>query len=271
MPPPLLAIAGGSIIGADHVRDGRGSQDAYTWITTDTRTVAVVTDGCSSGRSSEVGAKIGARLFARCVLAAAPESLASPAGWEGVRGAILQALHEIAEHFGGDLSQTLAHYFLFTLVGAVITPETTYVVSIGDGLYALNGEVVRLGPFPDNAPPYIAYDLFTEHPVPGDRHFVVRSFPTDTLQTLALGTDGLEPFLTHPRYRERDAAVGLARFWTDPTFLADPGAIARELAALNLESVRYVPGAHARFGAFHDDCTLVVLGRKPVPVTGVNP
>lgn len=44
-------------------------------------------------------------------------------------------------------------------MGALITSQTSYLFSIGDGLIAVNGEIVRVGPFANNTPPYLAYEL----------------------------------------------------------------------------------------------------------------
>ena len=60
-------VAGGSVTGRAHAVLGRGNQDAFAWVDDDGVLVAVVCDGCSSGRHSEVGAHLGARLVATAV------------------------------------------------------------------------------------------------------------------------------------------------------------------------------------------------------------
>ena len=57
-------IAAGTVSGRDHRQAGKNNHDAYVFSSDASGTVAVVCDGCGSGRHSEVGAKIGARLVA---------------------------------------------------------------------------------------------------------------------------------------------------------------------------------------------------------------
>ena len=57
--------AAASVIGARHQRAGRNGQDAAVVVTGEDVAIAVVCDGCSSGASSEVGARLGAMVFAQ--------------------------------------------------------------------------------------------------------------------------------------------------------------------------------------------------------------
>jgi len=51
-------VAAGTIIGREHVRLGKNNQDKVIVSVRDDSIVAVVTDGCGSGNSSEVGAAL---------------------------------------------------------------------------------------------------------------------------------------------------------------------------------------------------------------------
>jgi hypothetical protein len=45
---------------------------------------------------------------------------------------------------GGEFrghEQVLLDYFLFTIIGVIVTPEETTVFSFGDGVYAMNEDV----------------------------------------------------------------------------------------------------------------------------------
>ena len=59
----IFEITGGSVAGARHAKTGKNNQDAFIWRQTDDLVIAIVADGCGSGRFSEIGAQIGARLF----------------------------------------------------------------------------------------------------------------------------------------------------------------------------------------------------------------
>ena len=64
----------GSVTGREHARLGRNNQDGVALAARDGLLVAVVTDGCSSGKWSEVGA----RLAARWLVEWTPHYLAPP-------------------------------------------------------------------------------------------------------------------------------------------------------------------------------------------------
>ncbi len=56
-------------------------------------------------------------------------------------------------------------YFLFTIVGALITPEGSPIFAKGDGVIFLNGEEIILRSFANNAPSYLASVMHSRHPV----------------------------------------------------------------------------------------------------------
>ena len=61
-------VAGGSVTGTAHGRAGRNNQDAWAVRSGPEGGVAIVADGCGSGESSEVGARLGAALLAEGLL-----------------------------------------------------------------------------------------------------------------------------------------------------------------------------------------------------------
>ncbi|MBI4348948.1 MAG: hypothetical protein HY553_19075, partial [Elusimicrobia bacterium] len=66
---------------------------------------------------------------------------------------VLSGLYAAAELAALDLQEHL----LFTIVGAALYGERGTVFACGDGAVMVDGDVRRLGPFPGNAPPYLAY------------------------------------------------------------------------------------------------------------------
>jgi hypothetical protein len=249
-------LAWGTLIGRGHVRTGKNNQDACHARADGKTLVAVVCDGCSGGRHSEVGAAIGARLLVETLnrnLASAdasersPESLAGARFWEAVRREMLRDLRRIARRLGGNLPQLIHEYFLFTAVGAVVTPRHAALFSLGDGLLVLNGGLLRLGPFPGNQPPYLGYALdermARRFPPDALRFQVHQVFPTEALRSLLLGTDGVEDLVT---------LGALRRFWEDDRCFTNPDMIRRQLALIGREP-----------GLLSDDTTLIVIRRKP--------
>ena len=196
-------VAAGSVQGREHARAGRNNQDAVCVRGSEHGLVAVVADGCGSQPCSELGAQLGVRRLAQAAQArlargevggrrgVPPGAARGPAGacWRASRGAGPGACWE-------DL--------LFTIVGAVVTPAHTLVFSSGDGVWMLNGEVHALGPFPGNAPPYLAYALLRGEDVPLERRALV---PTDDVHALLVGTDGVGDLLR----LSRGAAAGARR------------------------------------------------------------
>lgn len=267
----LFDIAAGSVTGRDHVLAGRNNQDAYHWACLPQAVMAVVCDGCGSGKHSEVGAQVGARLM----IEAMSRAMQGPvhAFWYRVRQDVLAQLCCLAEQLGGNFPSTVQDYLLFTVVGALVTPRRTFCFSLGDGVMVVNGDQLLLGPFSDNAPPYLAYALLDAYncrlSVFSREFQIQRSLPTMAVQSILLGTDGLETFrqAAASPLPGKQAAVGpLQQFWQEERYFMNPDAIRRTLALVNREVVQ--PNWEAQrldrhAGLLSDDTTLVVIRRRP--------
>lgn len=241
-----IRAAAAAVTGARHLRWTKNGQDAAVAWTNGDAAVAVVCDGCSSGASSEVGARLGVTLFARALIArlTAGERVCCPATWAAVRGDVVRALTELLERMPGDRATAIRDHFLFTIVAAAATRDDAAVWALGDGAYSL-GETTRvLGPFADNAPPYLAYDLL------GDArpaHFEIAS---PTCGAIVIATDGAT---------ELDG--GLERFATHK-FVDHPDALRRHLAVLarSPERIDWEERRVVRAPAMlQDDCAIGVL------------
>lgn len=241
-------LAAGSIPGREHVRLKRGCQDALAYHHEPDALIAVVCDGCGSGAHSEVGAKLGARLLVNGLRSRLAE------GTEPSRGMLVSALHaDVLAHLeflvtamGGERSDAVADYFLFTIVGAVITPRRALVFSIGDGVVAVNGRRAELGPFAANQPPYLAYELLC----PGfvDAYLRVHSQEeTHGLRTLILASDGATEL--------RDQ---LDEFTRGDLFFRNRDAVRRRLTVVNRDR-------GDRRGPLVDDTSLIAIRRRSAP------
>ncbi|HEY4059224.1 MAG TPA: protein phosphatase 2C domain-containing protein [Kofleriaceae bacterium] len=263
-----LRVSSAAVTGARHLRDARNGQDAAVSavvalplgkravdvVGSGSRSAAVVVvcDGCGSGASSEVGARLGARA----VLGAITRRLAGQRAelhskldamrldvtsldvtsldattlgvttldvtsldenfWRAVRADVVAFLGDIARRLPGQLEDVVHDYLLFTIVAAVVIDETAYVWAIGDGAYAIDGMVRELGPFANNQPPYIAYDLIGTPAVAHTATARVRA-------SVLVATDG------SAEMRTRDE-LSIARMSRDPAaFVSNPDALRRFL------------------------------------------
>lgn len=270
----LYAIAGGSVAGRDHVIAGKNNQDAFTWTEGDTGLVAVVSDGCGSGAHTEVGAALASRLVTRAIQAELeyapfdPDPDSVRALLEHVREFVRDEERVFVRQIGGEPLRTMNEYLLATVLGAIVTPTGGAIFSIGDGIFALNGEVTRIGPFERNEPPYLAYAVPSAR---GERPTfeLHRTFSADGFDSIFLGTDGaadLTEIADRTLAGRTDVVGSIDEFWTNDRFIRNPDMIRRRLALMNREAteidwdrreVRRTPGLLA------DDTTIVVIRRRP--------
>lgn len=266
-------IAGGSVPGRSHLLAGKCNQDAFHWAVEERSLVAVVCDGCGSGAESEVGAAIGARLMVAEVgrAIALGGDLDSFDLWDGVRRSVLARLSDLVAAMGEKRSVLVSELFLFTVVGLAVSADRAVIFAAGDGLFALGGEVVRLGPFPRNEPPYLGYGLLDEDPLgPSTPRLVVhRSLPASALGTVLLGTDGAADLLDLEERLvpggEGEVVGPLRRFWEEPRHFTNRDAVRRRLARINREITRPVWGERRLAkepGLLEDDTTIVVVRRR---------
>ena len=229
---------GAAVTGARHLRTQRNGQDAVaTWVRGDAACV-VVCDGCGSGSSSEVGARLGAQLFVAAVAAHIEHGL--EACMVAARAEVVRAIGALIERMPGEPVAALHDHFLFTVIAAASVGSEAIVYAIGDGAYAIDGRTRVLGPFADNQPPYLAYDLT------GDARpaHVERA----SCEAIVIATDGAE-------------ALDLADF-TAARFATHPDALRRHLALLahTPEKVDWDARRVVRVpAALQDDCAIGVL------------
>lgn len=256
-----IRVAGGSVAGVVHARAGRACQDGFAWTRARMHDagdalVAVVCDGCGSAPRSEIGAGIGARIFAaRAAEALREDRSGDPEATARIAAALaaealLERLDALAVAMSGPpdedpapgavtpYARTVHDAFLFTVVCAIVTPRVTMVFAAGDGVVVADGERVVLGPFDDDAPPYLAYALL-DPSRPRAPALVLRR-ETAAGSALAIGTDGASEIVTWP---ELDAI-------RDRRLVDHPDAIRRRLV---------VARRGDRSSALSDDATVVLL------------
>jgi len=243
-----ISAASAAVIGARHLRVARNGQDAAaTWVG-DGAGAIVVCDGCGAGASSEVGARLGAQLVIGAIAARLARGERPSALWSGVRAQVTAVLGQLAEAMPGDRAAVIHEHFLFTIVAAAVAGDEACVWAIGDGGYAFGdlGRVRVLGPFADNQPPYLAYDLLGMPAVAHQDESHARA------GSVMVATDGA-------------AELGLAAL-VDARALAHPDGLRRRLTVLARGSERIDWEARRIVrapAALQDDGAVAVLGWQP--------
>lgn len=245
-----LDVAVGSVAGALHRRAGRPNQDAASVVRTPHGVALAVCDGCGSGARSEIGAALGARLWT----AAIAERLADgapldAADFDRLAATVLARLAAVADALGGDRAEVTREYLLFTSVAAAITADQVAAVAIGDGVIGLGDAVHVLGPFEDNAPPYLTEAWFGVTRAPA-----VWLRGRDQLDRLVLATDGAAPLAS-------DDDASLSRLAATDAIFRNPHALSRRLGLLAEDQVEIDWDAHRtvrRAARLTDDTTIVV-------------
>ncbi|MBU2036715.1 protein phosphatase 2C domain-containing protein [Patescibacteria group bacterium] len=268
-------IAGGTVMGKDHRVISLGNQDAYWWFVSDKMIVAVVCDGCGSAPHSEVGAKIGARLVVESVrkILDLYDLLDPDAMMERVRRDALAQLRTLALNMGQSLTQTVSDLFLFTVMGFALTNRGVITFSVGDGFHAFNGKVFREGPFPGNAPPYLAYGGLIDSSLDVSESAMFRfktdfMFPLEMVESVLIASDGLEDLIAAADNNlpgKKEKVGSLKQFWETGLFFENPDSIRRRLFQINREVIR--PDwenqcLEKETGWLADDTTLVVARRQ---------
>ena len=259
-----FAISSGTIIGREHVRCHKNNQDGLAVSATDDLLVAAVTDGCSSGRYSEVGARLGASWLAQWVpiFVQRHQSIRSAEFLQAVGDGFLAYLGSLGRRLQPDkagLPASVQDFLLFTFQVAVMTPAETCLFGLGDGVIGLNDTWITLDAGPDNAPPYLAYRLVEQSltgPV-GSLVPVIHAYrPTATVERLLIGTDGATEIETSAgdRLGNGEPIGSLPDLAADPRYARNPSLLQKRLIVL---------GELNR--TLHDDTTLVLIQRKGLP------
>lgn len=255
-------VAGGSITGRNHCLVGKNNQDAYYSLRSELATIAVVCDGCGSGKHSEVGAKLGARLIVETINQKLNQ-LNLPDFWQQLTEEIQHKLKSIATTFTNEnsLPYIVHEYFLFTVVGALVTPSETLIFSIGDGVIALNGKIKQIGPFPGNAPPYLGYGLLENSDF--NNFQIHHQISTYQIESILIGTDGVIDIIKSASFAlpgNRENVGLISQFWQEDRYFKNPDMVRRRLSLINREVTKL---NFREVGLLPDDTTLIVIRKSP--------
>lgn len=277
-------IACGSVVGFDHTDIPKNNQDFCKVVERDGILVGIVCDGCGGigTVASEFGAIFGTHLISELIIKHAlirgfhlpaldRPDIEDERFWEDIRQDVLVKLGQLAHDFGGSFGEIIQSYFLFTIVGVLITPTWSVFFSIGDGLLFINGEILQLGPFPENEPPYIAFGLSKSgNTNPLYRFSLQRTLETESLESFLIGCDGAAQLMdVASKELPSGQVIGpISQFWQDDTYYLNPDNLRRKLKLINQtknkilrDGAGHIVDVKVRRPLLKDDTTLVV-GRR---------
>jgi hypothetical protein len=272
----LFEYAAGSVMGTHHAQLPHNNQDAFYSVTTPHCQLHLVADGCGDpvvGLHSEVGAQIGVRIVAQAIERGLSRFVryrsrypapGSEPFWQRVKQDALTQLYSTAQSMGDTPSKVIGNYFLFTLLGVLITASETVVFGIGDGVYCVNGYWNTIGPFPDNRPPYLSYNLLSSGTDPLLQFQLHQTIKTVDLQTFFIGTDGVTQLMNAASQNvpgEDDLVGPIEQFWQDEYF-SSPYILPLRLKLLAQPQYVWTPQQlNVSPGLLPDDTTFIV-GRR---------
>jgi hypothetical protein len=252
-PHPRFLAFSGTVTGREHARTRRNNQDGHAARTVGDLAVAVVTDGCGSGSTSEVGARFAAAWLARWLPVYARRGDEGPAWVDDVCRALVRALGSMARMLAPAREERAAvvhDFFLFSFLAAVVSAERAVVFGAGDGVFAIDGRMVVLDPGPENAPSYLAYGLFPER---ASRPVIHHDGPARAVSSILIATDGaaeLQARAAEP-LENGEAQGDLLQFTRDARYARNRSLLGKRLAVIG--------DLHARLS---DDTTIAVLRAK---------
>lgn len=284
-------LNGGSVMGVEHQRRGINNQDAFHWLHGDGDICAVVCDGCSSAKKSEVGAGILSTLFTRAIINSAGQyNLHTDTSHENIRRVLdkasntaLSCIREIIKNLSiaptsqeeeHGFTRNLYDFFLTTVAGFYVNREITVLFVKGDAFFYINNSSMAVGGFEHNMPPYMAYALapppqFVPQ-TPFQQLDIVKIMPTCEVENLLVGSDGVNQLVdlggrTFPGSHEKIESI--ASLCKKPLHGRNQDSIRRWLFRINKPSIRYDQVENRIIkteGLLSDDTTLIIMGRKDV-------
>ncbi len=278
-------LIAGTVAGTAHTKPAqpgsRNNQDSFVIHQDDEVVIGLVADGCGSGAYSETGARLIVQLGLTALLLNL-RSFCFSGEEDSVKQEIKKLLFRVKQQILGQISvlaramtppgasfgKVIEDHFLATLVGFVILPEWSFVFHCGDGVYGVNGELFELGPFPDNAPPYLSYNLtgsklLEKHEDVLDLQIALIK-PTALTENIMVGCDGVMDIRRHADRNlpgQTELLGPVSQLWEEEAYVKNPQLLQRLLNRAN----RYVSrGEMSSIGLLPDDTTLV-LAIQPKP------
>lgn len=255
-----LRYAFGSVPGSRHRALGKPSQDAATVRPLPNgNALFAVADGCSSGKHSEFGARLGVQALAAALAAHPIPQPDHSAFWQSIHRHVLNELEYTLRLFE-DRRAAIYDFLLFTLVGCLIANRSATFFHLGDGTIFINGREFPIEA-ENNTPPYLSYALLGSEVFPIEKlqFHVVQTVPLADLGSALIGTDGVNELVRaeEETIPGRIETVGpIADLWATDTCFQNRHSLQRKLNRLNPNPPPW------RRGLLGDDTTLFVFRKE---------
>lgn len=230
-----------SVIGYTHHSLYYNNQDACAFYQDRDLIIGVVADGCGSCGSSEVGARLGVDFTVNFCRKTCGKQ---PFDGEAFHDAAIDYLQAIVNNqHTREKIEFIDEHLLFTLVGFVVTPETTTVFHSGDGFFMINGEETMLDE--NNRPAYLGKELY------GHKTTIkTKSLPTADINQLLVSTDGIRYLRDALVQQPVQGLTALPDLFLREDFFSHPAALPKFITALTVEEK-----------ILRDDTSVVLLKR----------
>jgi hypothetical protein len=283
----MYQLAGGSIPGTEHTQRGdilcgKNNHDAFGIYQTPELSIALVADGCGGQPHSEVGSKLGVGVLTAALESAMRNALSNQEidFTTRLNNALKSASKEVLELFsivakamlqtvgnGGErlsFSQIVSDYFLSTFIGVVVSQEDIGFFGLGDGYIAVNGEVRQLGPFHNNEPPYLAYQLLRTRWKEEELQIKILEIQkVSEVDHFLIGSDGVAELAAKESILLPGSSqvIGpISQFWSRDEYFTKAG-IRKRLTLINSRRINRNAIPYVEDGRLSDDTTFIV-GRR---------
>lgn len=266
-------VAGGSVIGRDHILYNKPNQDAYYYEIRDNIIAGVVCDGCGSTPFSQVGASLASKMIIKTILDIYKKNPKEKMILENCKNKLIDNLLTIAKEISHNYLLAIRDYFLFTIVGFIVINNKYSIFTIGDGVFCINGNSTILTA-EGNAPPYISYNFydrkyFEEEFIKLFSGFTIQAESSiDEIESLLVGTDGVTDILQNKEYVipiKQEKIGDLSQFWTNDYLFKKTNALNKRLQIIN-QSGELIDWENKKIeylnGCLRDDTTMIVLRKK---------
>lgn len=268
-----IEIAKATVQGRRHREIGKNNQDALCIVNKSDVVIGLVADGCGSCEQSEVGSNLAVRMIAQLIEKNYTTCQNIEGLLEKVRLDCLAEFRVLINQLGISVSRSVNDFFLFTLVGFILTPEELVVFSLGDGIAMVNDEIIKLGPFPHNEPPYLMYAL-TGSTLANQsddllKFQILKKVKFDKFAQVIIGTDGIDDLIA----KEGENLPGkkivipvFKDFVGDDKLFKNSDLLRRKLSLINRDVSKYkknlqrcIVNVICEKGLLEDDTTLIIV------------
>lgn len=273
-------IAGGSIVGRDHIQTSKNNQDAFYFEVNEDYCLGIVADGCGSAQHSEVGAQMGVRTLASSI-----KNIYRRLNKEEEDGSEIELFFNLIQNnlvsqiensalfmspSPEKKTEIIYDYFLFTILGFLIYKNKIHYFWAGDGIIIKHGEILGTQELiinQNNEPKYIAYNLTGAQQKYKSKLEYRTAILTDDLQAVLIGCDGVKDLCesadkTIPGKTELIGSI--SQFWTEDKYFKNRFLIERRLRLANTPKQKRDDegNVYMENGRLPDDTTLIVCRRK---------